>query len=378
MTLSNQTATSLLLLALGTGLGAYPLDLVDVYPNSEGSESVRVRLDSETAPSVEAIASALQEKGRQDATPEQVARMLAQRPLASDPAGTVSFNYAPSNLGPPTMSAPSSSSSGPTGFAAFLQVLATLFQLFPSNGAAMTGTSFTGSGTYGTSGSYGPTGTSYTGSGTSGSGLATTGMPGGLFGQDGEYRGRDESAFDAPEGPNYGGAVRTNPRGSFFKSLPLPAGSWKVGPNGHFWDCRSSCSRPHHGNDLHAAAGTPVFSVAAGTVKRVKYNSGGYHWYVIIQHDAVGPTGAKYNTLYAHIAKPDLQVGQRVTAGQKLSTVTAAEVRSPHCHFEVLRDNGTWKGIPLNPNAFANFHDADDKAQVAYTRSEPPAGRGLA
>jgi murein DD-endopeptidase MepM/ murein hydrolase activator NlpD len=176
-----------------------------------------------------------------------------------------------------------------------------------------------------------------------------------------------------------GNTSPSNTQGSFFKSLPLPRGSWRVGPNGHFWDCRSGCGRPHHGNDLHAKAGTPVFAVADGVVTRVKYNGGGYHWYIIIKHDATGPSGRRYNTLYGHIeVAQGLKVGQRVTAGQQIATVSAKKVRSPHCHFEVLRDDGSWKGTPLNPNAFARFHAPSEKAKVAYTRREPPLGRGVA
>lgn len=218
--------------------------------------------------------------------------------------------------------------------------------------------------------------------------------PGTLPGNLASFPGLTTNPVKPPSGPTVGtGVTSLFPTGlpgqdsgtrgaptngqSFFRSLPLPEGSWTVGTNGHFYDCRSSCSRPHHGNDLHAPDGTDVYAVASGVIKQKKYNAGGYHWYLIIEHDDVSSNGRKYETLYGHILIADgIEIGTRVTPGQKLGIVTQREVRSPHLHFEVLEANGEWKGTPLNPNAFANFHPQGEVGPTRYAGT-PSLGTGI-
>ncbi len=203
----------------------------------------------------------------------------------------------------------------------------------------------------------------FPGSNVPGFGPSTSGVPGGIPGFD--------TTGLTP------GAAATNGR-SFFKNLPLPQGSWKVGPNGHFYDCRGGgCTRPHHGNDLHAKAGTPIFAVSDGVVSRVKYDGGGYHWYIVVKHQDRSSNGRTYNTLYGHVdVASGIQEGAQVRAGQQIASVSAKEVSSPHCHFEVLIDDGDWKGTPVDPNNYADFHPKGARGETVYAGS-PPLGRGL-
>lgn|GEM_PF-6965346 len=91
----------------------------------------------------------------------------------------------------------------------------------------------------------------------------------------------------------------------------------------------------HYGTDLGAAQGTKIFAAHSGEVVEAGYDSG-YGYYVVLK----GPDGL--HTLYAHMMKkPEVAVGQRVTAGDVLGFVGSTGVSTgPHLHFEVYRVRG--------------------------------------
>ncbi|MGV7211420.1 M23/M56 family metallopeptidase [Oxalobacteraceae bacterium A2-2] len=91
---------------------------------------------------------------------------------------------------------------------------------------------------------------------------------------------------------------------------------------------------PHRGIDLSAAGGTPVHSVAGGTVVAagpLAENGGRYGIGVIIEHGGV-------RSLYAHLSKVNVQAGDHVLAGQVIAASGATGFATgPHLHFETLR-----------------------------------------
>lgn len=98
----------------------------------------------------------------------------------------------------------------------------------------------------------------------------------------------------------------------------------------------------HTGIDIGAPYGTPIKAANAG---KVIYSGwyGGYGRVVIIDHGSC--TGAPTTTLYAHMSKQKVTVGQNVTRGQEIGLVgTTGYATGPHLHFEV-RINGK----PQNP-----------------------------
>ncbi len=91
-----------------------------------------------------------------------------------------------------------------------------------------------------------------------------------------------------------------------------------------------------HGNnavDLSAPSGTPIHAAAAGTVIISKGDAawnGGYGSYVVVSHS----NGTQ--TLYAHMSKDIISVGDTVSQGQLLGYVgETGEATGNHLHFEV-------------------------------------------
>ncbi len=87
----------------------------------------------------------------------------------------------------------------------------------------------------------------------------------------------------------------------------------------------------HAGQDLPAAAGTPLVATIAGTVSTRAYQAGGAGNYVVL----AGDDGFDY--VYMHLRKPALvKPGTRVAAGQQLGEVGATgRASGPHLHFEI-------------------------------------------
>jgi murein DD-endopeptidase MepM/ murein hydrolase activator NlpD len=97
----------------------------------------------------------------------------------------------------------------------------------------------------------------------------------------------------------------------------------------------------HEGIDIAAAAGTPVFASAKGTVISAGY-AAGYGNLVVIDH------GNGYQTAYGHNSKLFVKAGQKVKKGQKISSVgSTGRSTGPHLHYEVR-----FHGKPINPRKF--------------------------
>ncbi|WP_436495874.1 M23 family metallopeptidase [Actinokineospora sp. HUAS TT18] len=85
----------------------------------------------------------------------------------------------------------------------------------------------------------------------------------------------------------------------------------------------------HYGIDIANRIGTPIVSVAAGTVIEAGPASGFGLW-VRVQHD----DGTV--TIYGHVNEIIARTGTRVTAGQLIATVgNRGQSTGPHLHFEV-------------------------------------------
>lgn len=95
----------------------------------------------------------------------------------------------------------------------------------------------------------------------------------------------------------------------------------------------------HQGLDLANTMGSPIVASDGGKVIYSAFNTGGYGYLVIIDHEN------GYQTYYAHCSKLLVSVGDRVAQGDEIALIgSTGDSTGPHCHFEV-RLNGT----PQNP-----------------------------
>ncbi len=111
-------------------------------------------------------------------------------------------------------------------------------------------------------------------------------------------------------------------------NLPTYAGYYQRPING---GRRSQGFHGYNGVDLAAPIGTPIYAAADGTViiSRTGYN-GGYGTYVVVSH----PNGTQ--TVYAHMSKIAVRVGQNVEQGQIIGAVgNTGKSTGPHVHFEI-------------------------------------------
>ena len=93
----------------------------------------------------------------------------------------------------------------------------------------------------------------------------------------------------------------------------------------------------HKGIDISGGGikGKPIVAAADGVVSLATYNAGGYGYYVMINHGQA-PNGKWYVTLYAHMTKYIVRVGQTVKKGQTIGYVgTTGASTGYHLHYEV-------------------------------------------
>lgn len=97
--------------------------------------------------------------------------------------------------------------------------------------------------------------------------------------------------------------------------------------------------RAHLGLDFTAPLGTPIYATADGRIKDAGFNTGGFGNRVVISH------GFGYETLYGHMLRIKVRVGEMVKRGEVIGYVgNSGKSTGPHCHYEVHRN-----GVPVDP-----------------------------
>lgn len=92
--------------------------------------------------------------------------------------------------------------------------------------------------------------------------------------------------------------------------------------------------RNHKGLDIAAGEGTEIYAAADGKVVAAGWNTGGYGYFVMIDH------GEGYVTLYAHMSKVIASNGAEVKCGDLIGEVgTTGDSTGNHLHFEVRYQN---------------------------------------
>ena len=138
----------------------------------------------------------------------------------------------------------------------------------------------------------------------------------------------------------------------------VSSGTWTKPTNGRFtsafgWRNLGSGNEFHHGIDIANATGTPIVASNGGVVSYASALST-YGNVIMITHIV---DGAVWTTVYAHLSKIQVSVGQSVSKGQQIGLMgNTGRSFGPHLHFEI--HNGPWKsGRPyaLNPLKYINL-----------------------
>jgi hypothetical protein len=110
--------------------------------------------------------------------------------------------------------------------------------------------------------------------------------------------------------------------------------------------CYRTRNRPSHGGvDMAQPYGTPIRAVAAGTIYRRAFESGGAGYYVTVRH--AGNIFSQYHHLNA---RAPLSVGTPVQAGQIIGYVGATgNATGNHLHFEIRTGSVSHR---VNPASF--------------------------
>ncbi|MER6344696.1 M23 family metallopeptidase [Streptomyces sp. NPDC001595] len=107
-------------------------------------------------------------------------------------------------------------------------------------------------------------------------------------------------------------------------------------------------SGSHTGVDFHAASGTSVHAVGAGTVVEAGWGGAYGNQVVIRMHDGT-------YTQYGHLSSIGVSVGQTVTPGQQIALSGATgNVTGAHLHFEA-RTSAEY-GSDIDPVAYLRAH----------------------
>ena len=101
-------------------------------------------------------------------------------------------------------------------------------------------------------------------------------------------------------------------------------------------------ARMHNGVDFGAAQGTPIYASRSGRVTVASYQAGGAGNYFSINH------GDGFSSVYMHMTRYVVSVGQYVNAGQVIGYVGSTGISTgPHLHFGI-----SYNGTYVNPMSY--------------------------
>ena len=121
----------------------------------------------------------------------------------------------------------------------------------------------------------------------------------------------------------------------------------------------------HTGIDYGCPTGTPILASEDGQVFYAGWKDGGYGNCIYIKH----PDGLV--TIYEHLEKVDVTVGQNVKKGQIIGySDSTGNSTGPHLHFEIRDANG--KAI----NPLTVLHSVDDSIPAKPTPAPKPKLKG--
>lgn len=126
---------------------------------------------------------------------------------------------------------------------------------------------------------------------------------------------------------------------------------------------RRRYGRFHYGTDLKLRVGDTVCAAFSGKVRIRKFNRGGYGYYLVIRHN----NGLE--TLYGHLSRFLVKVGDEVKAGQPIAYGgNTGRSSGPHLHFETR-----FMGKAFDPREIFDFEKEDiyNDAYVYHVKKSP-------
>lgn len=110
---------------------------------------------------------------------------------------------------------------------------------------------------------------------------------------------------------------------------------------GYRRDPKGAGTRMHEGTDMAGAYGTPIYATADGVVTHAGWDNG-YGRLVKIKHDF------GVETRYAHLSQIRVEVGQRVSRGERIGDMgNSGRSTGTHLHYEIRLS-----GDAINPMTF--------------------------
>jgi murein DD-endopeptidase MepM/ murein hydrolase activator NlpD len=136
--------------------------------------------------------------------------------------------------------------------------------------------------------------------------------------------------------------------GRLRREAAIPAGWPSVGPITSGFGVRigprSRRIERHTGWDIAAGYGARVAATAPGTVVEAGWSNVGYGMHIVIDH------GYGYRTLFGHLSRMYVSVGESIGIGTPLGAVgSTGNSTGPHLHYEVRIG-----GQPVNPGPYLN------------------------
>lgn len=122
----------------------------------------------------------------------------------------------------------------------------------------------------------------------------------------------------------------------------------------------------HYGMDFTADIGTPVYATGDGVVIRADSKSSGFGRHIRIDH------GYDYITIYGHLNKYNISVGQKVKRGEIIGFVgNSGRSSGPHLHYEVHRGGKKMNPVnyyygELSPEEFSKIIDLASQANQSF------------
>lgn len=101
----------------------------------------------------------------------------------------------------------------------------------------------------------------------------------------------------------------------------------------------------HNGIDIKAPIGASVVATSDGIIEKVEFKKAGYGKHIVIKHDDT------FKSMYAHLSVIDVEVGDKVKAGDKIGEVGSSGTSiNPHLHYEVIKE-----GKKVNPEDYVSL-----------------------